>query len=146
MSLPSLRDIDVTIEGHLQQIALLEAKITFEREAITLQRQLRNAYSPVNRCPPQVLSRIFLLCRPPSWQEDSLRPFLRAVTHVCARWRMSALGDPALLNLVPCKHAAGTDWMLARAKSASLIYWGLGHARDVTDEQRESRTSGVFGS
>jgi hypothetical protein len=137
MSLPSLRDIDVTIEGHLQQIALLEAKITFEREAITLQRQLRNAHSPVNRCPPEVLSRIFLLCRPPSWQEDSLQFFLRAVTHVCARWRMSALADPSLWNLVPCRHATGTDWMLARAKSASLIYRGLGNAMNVTDQQHE---------
>jgi hypothetical protein len=166
MSLSSLDDIEATIETHLQQIAarqneielvrskvlseiellrakarseieLLRTKIKFEKEAIALQKQLRNAHSPVNRFPPEVLARIFLFRRPHSWQDSRLQDLLR-VTQVCAYWRMSALSHPTLWNLVPCQDAATTDWMLTRAKSADLVYRGLGHARHTRDKRREA--------
>jgi hypothetical protein len=144
MSLPSLEDIDATIEAHLQRISahqdeivLLQAKISSEREAIARQKQLRNAHLSVNRFPPEVLARIFLFNRPPLWHNHPLRPFLR-VTQVCAHWRTSALGHPALWNLVPCRDPATTDWMLARAQSATLVYRGFGHAETKEQGRREA--------
>jgi hypothetical protein len=139
MSLPSFEEIDTAIESHLKQIALLETKISVERGAIARQKQLRNAHSPANRCPPEVLTRIFLFCRPSWWMHSTpLLNFLR-VTHVCAHWRTSALGYPALWNLVPCQNVARTDFMLARAKSVNLVYRGFGRANTMEDERREAR-------
>jgi hypothetical protein len=139
MFLPSFQEIDTVIESHLKQIALLEAKISAERAAIARQKQLRNAHFPANRCPPEVLARIFLFCRPSSWVHSTpLLAFLR-VTHMCAHWRNSAIGYPALWNLVPCQNVARTDFMLARAKSVNLVYRGFGRASTMEDRRREGR-------
>jgi hypothetical protein len=166
MSLPSFDDFEATIETHLQHIAarqneielvrskmlseievlrakarseiqLLRTKIKLEEKAVALQKQLRNAHSPVNRFPSEVLARIFLFRRPHSWIDSGLQDFLR-VTQVCAYWRMSALSHPMLWNLVPCQNAATTDWMLTRAKSANLVYRGLGYARHTRNARREA--------
>jgi hypothetical protein len=145
MSLPSLEDIAAIIEGHLEriaahqrEIAAIEAKISSEREAIARQKQLWNAHSPANRCPPEVLARIFLLCRPSSWVNNPLLRFLH-VSHVCACWRVSALCHPMLWNLVPCENAAMTDFMLARAKSVNLVYRGFGYADTKENKQSEAK-------
>jgi hypothetical protein len=57
---------------------------------------------------------------------------------VCYLWRTSALGFPALWNLVPCKRADTTDWMLARAKSAPLVIRGLGYAQGGRERKKDS--------
>jgi hypothetical protein len=99
----------------------------------------KNALVPVNRCPSEVLGRIFLYCRPYTWHEPSLplKSFI-GLTHVCYLWRISALGFPALWNLVPCKRADTTDWMLARAKSSPLVIRGLGYAQGGRERKKDN--------
>ncbi|KAI0035258.1 hypothetical protein K488DRAFT_43652, partial [Vararia minispora EC-137] len=116
------------LEQHL--ISLDEELRLVETARVSL-RGCRNAFIPVSRLPPEILTRIFLelaLISPPkhahspsvsSRKHESLGWIV--VTQVCARWRHVACACSSLWTLIDFELGeAWTDEMLWRAGSASL--------------------------
>jgi hypothetical protein len=138
MALRPIEAIDQSLRDNLQELGILEERIAHvnRNEQIDADKRDKNAQSsPVNRCPPEILRRIFFFCRPYAWSELPLDKFMD-LTRVCSLWRTLALGYPLLWNLVPCGSA--TDWLLERAgESTPLELRGLGDAVEERDRKRE---------
>jgi hypothetical protein len=142
MALRPLEAIHQAIGEHQREISELEQRIVHLKSQIITEKKDMNAHALVNRCPPEILARIFFFCRPDIWRNPrSLKRFL-SLTHVCNLWRMSALEHPELWNLVPCCDVETTEWMLERAKSAPLVLRGLGKVLhglgdEASDEEKQ---------
>jgi hypothetical protein len=135
MALRPIEAIDQSLRDHLRELAILEERIARVKEQIDVDKRDKNAQALVNRCPPEILRRIFFFCRPYAWSELPLKKFMD-LTRVCSLWRTLALGYPLLWNLVPCGSA--TDWLLERAGgSTPLELRGLGDAVEERDRQQE---------
>jgi hypothetical protein len=111
--LPSMEDIEETMQRNLTQLALL--------------RQLRNAHIPILRLPPEILAHILLFCGLPSTQPhwsahwtDAVKNLVR-LTQVCSRWHSVAVSCSRLWATVS---TMGRDkqlsFLLDRAKHAPL--------------------------
>ncbi|TFY52272.1 hypothetical protein EVG20_g10622 [Dentipellis fragilis] len=90
-----------------------------------------NSLAPVNRLPPEVLTRVFSFLQvldPPRNLDHAKRAvpynigWLR-VTHICRQWRIAALGYPRLWSNI--RVSLGTNWMntfLHRAQMAPIVF------------------------
>jgi hypothetical protein len=136
MTLRPIEAIDQSLRDHLQELAVLEeSRIARVKEQIDADKRDKNAHAIVNRCPPEILRRIFFFCRPYAWSELPLEKFMH-LTRVCSLWRTLALGYPFLWNLVPCGSA--TDWLLERAgESTPLELRDIGDAVEERDRKQE---------
>ncbi|KAI0343272.1 hypothetical protein BDW22DRAFT_1261658 [Trametopsis cervina] len=87
-------------------------------------RYARNAFAPVNRLPPELLSTIFLYLHDHdagTFSSTSIRSWYK-VTHVCQFWRHVALGCSILwTQLDPFGHEKWVEEMLTRSNTAGLI-------------------------
>ena len=81
-------------------------------EALSLTRSIRNAFAPINRIPPEVLSLVGHHCN-----EDS---DLIALTHVCCRWREIFISYPPLWTNLDCRSIDKTLVYLERSKAYPL--------------------------
>ncbi|KAL1701009.1 hypothetical protein EV121DRAFT_282967 [Schizophyllum commune] len=118
-SLTELRKIDQHIQG-------------------TLTAALNNAYNthaPVNKLPPELLGRIFLLCQPhyddflPYW--TSRRSLLwTAITRVCTHWRHIAIALPALWCTIDLSRndpaEIGETFLARSAESPLTVFFSSG--------------------
>jgi hypothetical protein len=130
--LPSVQEIDGTIEFHVQHIYYL--------------RKLRNMHTAPNRLPDETLAQVFWHCLPVNagwtrgrphdhdWRERDgydVQRFLRVI-QTCHRWYSIAMGCSRLWTLLPCHKASWTDTMLQRAQHSALTLvtshpmWSLG--------------------
>lgn len=78
-------------------------------------RAIRNTHSPINRLPPEVLSRIF--------EHRGRERDLVAATHVCQYWRSTLISSPSLWTTfqLGSNHDVGrTLAYLERSKSATI--------------------------
>jgi hypothetical protein len=120
-------DEPVTLVDTLQD----QQQLLSERRALASPSLHQNAHvlPMANRCPPEILAHIILLCRPECWVRNAqaFRDYLR-LTHVCQHWRMSALAHASLWNLVPAPTALLTDLLLARAQGMNLIVTSVGQS------------------
>ncbi|KAF5336984.1 hypothetical protein D9611_003117 [Ephemerocybe angulata] len=87
------------------------------RREVEAMEGLFNSTSPTSRLPPEVLSKVFIAVR------DAGRGNLlwTRVSHVCKRWRDTAIADPILWSDIGAIHPRFTPIMLARSKSAPLV-------------------------
>ncbi|KAI0044191.1 hypothetical protein FA95DRAFT_1562499 [Auriscalpium vulgare] len=107
----------VPMDSHA--IEALEEEERAMRRAICTVRVERNALLPIHGLPSEVLSYVFALCAadPPSYHTNWLSLGWVVVTHVCRRWRDTALGCAGLWADVSL--GKGEQWageMLRRAQ------------------------------
>ena len=111
----------------------------------------RNALVPISRLPPETLAEIFSLL---SFSVDDYEdvPDLKwiRVTHVCRRWRETALSFPYLWSHIPFNKLtlAGITEILARAKMSPLhfdagIFPGIKARFDGFGRQLEAHISHI---
>ncbi|TFY68783.1 hypothetical protein EVG20_g3416 [Dentipellis fragilis] len=102
---------------------MLEAELGAMQHVMCLVRNRQNDLAPISMLPAEVLVNIFL--RLPQSSESLGRSsemrWIRAVSHVCHRWRELALQSASLwININP---SLGVQWvseMLSRSRSAPL--------------------------
>jgi hypothetical protein len=78
--------------------------------------------SPISRLPPEILAAIFAFLPPSAWNKEDDHLARIRITHVCHRWRATALDYPLLwshINLTKLT-PVGMAEILARAKMAPL--------------------------
>ncbi|KAF6758141.1 hypothetical protein DFP72DRAFT_888203 [Ephemerocybe angulata] len=96
---------------------LIRKRVNELKDEICALHLLHNTFAPINRLPPEILSRIFVQsaaeCR-----QDSLSWI--QVTHTCHHWREVALDCAALWSHISFVNPAFTKVMLARSKNAPL--------------------------
>ncbi|KAF6758680.1 hypothetical protein DFP72DRAFT_887914 [Ephemerocybe angulata] len=96
---------------------LIRKRVNELKDEICALHLLHNTFAPINRLPPEILSRIFVQsaaeCR-----QDSLSWI--QVTHTCHHWREVALDCAALWSNISFVNPAFTKVMLARSKDAPL--------------------------
>ncbi|KAL1679483.1 hypothetical protein EV122DRAFT_209754 [Schizophyllum commune] len=104
----------------------------------TLSAALNNAYNthaPVNKLPPELLGRIFLLCQPhyddflPYW--PSRRSLLwTAIPRVCTHWRRIAIAFPALWCTIDLSRndpaEIGETFLARSAESPLTVFFSSG--------------------
>ncbi|KAF9784621.1 hypothetical protein BJ322DRAFT_1109331 [Thelephora terrestris] len=102
--------------------ASLETEIrsleTRAQEVLSLIPSLRNLLQPVNRLPPEILSRIAQCLLHDGTAVDT-RPII-PLTHVCRYWRSSITSDSANWTLISDLDEGLTELTLERAKTAPL--------------------------
>lgn len=79
-------------------------------------------HAPVHVLPTELLGRIFILCVPTReiyGRNDVKRA--TAVSHVCRRWRVIALGTPQLWSVLLLSDEGCGEEMLARSKGIGLV-------------------------
>ncbi|KDQ51861.1 hypothetical protein JAAARDRAFT_210836 [Jaapia argillacea MUCL 33604] len=90
-------------------------------------RTRRNEHAPISRLPPEILSRIFVICTS-NWDHSSdqlrrqpHRYLWVKVTHVCRRWRTVALDCTSLWSYIPLNiPGSWISEMLVRSRELSL--------------------------
>ncbi|KAF5325340.1 hypothetical protein D9619_010086 [Psilocybe cf. subviscida] len=75
----------------------------------------RNTYADISMLPQELLVDIFLLV-----QSNSPLKNWHQITHVCQRWRDTAVSTPILWTKPPTRHHNYTILMLERSKTANL--------------------------
>ncbi|TFK68624.1 hypothetical protein BDN72DRAFT_841523 [Pluteus cervinus] len=117
--------------AHSEAAALTQDEIDREIEAlyqrIQILRLTRNALAPINRLPPELLTRIFSLIQG-GWSTESPvkkslpRDFMKwsAVTHVSQYWRDVALECAGLWSTIPLRHEGYLDAALSHSKCSPL--------------------------
>ncbi|KAI0041168.1 hypothetical protein FA95DRAFT_1477476, partial [Auriscalpium vulgare] len=99
------------------------------QRALHVMRSRRNTLIPIHRLPPEILTRIFMLCAEHSrdvWQKTIgiQRTTIGwiAITYVCRRWRQLALGFAGLWTMVT--FTLGERWaeeMLKRSQARPIV-------------------------
>ncbi|KAF8481691.1 hypothetical protein DFH94DRAFT_825642 [Russula ochroleuca] len=133
---------------HLLQ-ALDDEIISLEESTRAL-RSRRNALAPISRLPPETLAAIFSLLPPPALFTFLCKGHLAwiCVTHVCRKWRETALNHPYLwshINFTRLTPVAMAE-ILARTKMEPLYlgaaYFNLSAAQlDTFEKQLEVHIS-----
>jgi len=95
-----------------------------EAQSIRALKSRRNALAPISRLPLEILAAIFFLLSSSAWDDRDEAGYLAwiRVTHVCGRWRDTALNLPCLwshISFTKLTPAAVAE-ILARAKMAPL--------------------------
>ncbi|KAF6758136.1 hypothetical protein DFP72DRAFT_1167560 [Ephemerocybe angulata] len=96
---------------------LIRKRVNDLKDEICALHLLHNTIAPINRLPPEILSRI-LVQSSDECRQDSLS-WIQA-THTCHHWRMVALDCAALWSDISFVNPAFTKVMLARSKNAPL--------------------------
>jgi len=106
------------------QIETLETRA---REILTLISSLRNLWRPINRLPPEIISRIARGV--PSKYAQDARSII-PLTHVCRYWRESIISAPENWTLVSSESERLAALSLERSKEAPLqIYLDMNQVR-----------------
>jgi hypothetical protein len=110
--LPSVEDIDETIQQQLSQLTLL--------------RQLRNAHIPILRLPTEILGMILLYACPSrparrSWDKPLIA--LVRLVQVCSRWRAIALSVTRLWSSITSFARKQMPLLLERSRQAPLFVY-----------------------
>lgn len=95
-------------------VRIYDEEIQKHKTHIKTLENLRNAFVPIFRLPPEVLCRIFSFAT--SQYTDTIR-----VIHICRHWRNVALNSPSLWTRPPLHSAFWTEQWLARSKMANLV-------------------------
>ncbi|PPR01255.1 hypothetical protein CVT24_006018 [Panaeolus cyanescens] len=97
----------------------IDAQVAQLRSKISVLLEQRNAYSPVSKLPPELMSRIFLHARDSLAKMDDHKGSIEwlSLVGVCRNWRKTALNEPQLWT----NHTIGgtTEWhqlLLERSK------------------------------
>ncbi|KAF5324925.1 hypothetical protein D9611_004114 [Ephemerocybe angulata] len=96
---------------------LIRKRVNELKNEICALHRLHNTLAPINRLPPEILSRIFVQSSAER-RQDSLSWI--QVTHTCHHWREVALDCAALWSDISFVNPAFTKVMLARSKNAPL--------------------------
>ena len=100
----------------------IDNEINSSEEFTRVLKSRRNALAFISRLPPETLAEIFSFFFPSAWNKEAGHLAWIRVTHVCRRWRETALNHSRFwshidfTNLTP----AGVAEILARAKMAPL--------------------------
>ena len=78
---------------------------------LVIARTIKNAFTPINRVPPEVLSLVPDYCR---------RSELVGLTHVCRRWREIFISCASLWTFLDCMNFDQTSAYLERSKRSPL--------------------------
>ena len=78
-------------------------------------RSIKNAFAPINRTSPDILSLI-----PDYWSPHNRDSDIVKLTHVCHGWRELFISRPSLWNLLDCVDVDKTRAYLKRSKSLPL--------------------------
>ncbi|KAI0061908.1 hypothetical protein BV25DRAFT_714199 [Artomyces pyxidatus] len=102
--------------------ALIDGDIGDIHEVIRVLNTCRNDRAPISRIPSELLGRIFhFLSRREALQPRTPEAGWISVTHVCRRWRHTALQYPGLWsNIIFSLGLRWTEEMLARSKTVPL--------------------------
>ena len=95
----------------------IDDEINSSEESTRALKSRHNALALISRLPPETLAAIFSVLPSSTWNMEWIR-----VTHVCRRWRETALNHPRLwsyVNFTKLKPAAAAE-ILARAKMVPL--------------------------
>ncbi|KII95037.1 hypothetical protein PLICRDRAFT_693314 [Plicaturopsis crispa FD-325 SS-3] len=76
-----------------------------------------NALAPISKLSPELLCEIFSWCCCHTFRRRPIR-----VSHVCQYWRTIAIGYAPLWSTFPAKHPDWTRELLARSKSAPIVF------------------------
>ena len=98
------------------QIESLEARA---REILELIPSLRNLLRPVNRLPPEALSRIAWFMGEYATDATPIIP----LTHVCRYWRESIVSTPGSWRFISSESIPLTELSLERCQAAPLELW-----------------------
>ncbi|KAF5330509.1 hypothetical protein D9619_005215 [Psilocybe cf. subviscida] len=93
-----------------------EARCLLLQKHIQELKTRRNTYAPISKLPDEVLLEIFAFAQK-LYPQDR---WYREVTHVCRRWRYTAIDAPTLWTNPPLSHHRFAMLMLERSKSADL--------------------------
>ncbi|GLB40946.1 hypothetical protein LshimejAT787_0901610 [Lyophyllum shimeji] len=107
--------------------AYIREKINLHQASLLYWQQRHNALSIVYRLPPELLASIFKFVAADETDVSKLRWV--SVSHVCSRWRRTALDSPDLWSNIPFGNPPWAAEMLARSKKALLtieVMWGDG--------------------
>ncbi|TFK72246.1 hypothetical protein BDN72DRAFT_957413 [Pluteus cervinus] len=132
---PSTRNPDVIEQEHLRldaEIAVIDARIAeLELDRVALKRR-KNILAPISQLSHDVLGNIFHEIQSLEFDTDNDEedgaarpqspqlPWIRAVTHVCSRWRELALATPTLWTNIQLGRISLVSEMLRRSNSAPL--------------------------
>ncbi|KAF8471442.1 hypothetical protein DFH94DRAFT_674461, partial [Russula ochroleuca] len=100
----------------------MDDEINSLQESLLALKCRRNALAPISRLPPETLAAIFSFLPPSAWVKKAGNPARIRVTHVCRRWRETALNYPSLwsdINITKLTPAAMAE-ILARAQKMPL--------------------------
>ena len=94
-----------------------------ESESILALKSRRNALAPISRLPPETLAAIFSVLPPDAWVTKAEDRASICVTHVCRRWRETALNHSRLWTRIDFNMLtpAAVAEILARSKVAPLF-------------------------
>ncbi|TFK72271.1 hypothetical protein BDN72DRAFT_763541, partial [Pluteus cervinus] len=125
------------VADHCTDQELLDTLIGQVENALALLKKRRNSLSPITRLSSDILLDIFQYIQPRSrrfgfvGKRTSEFPFaehvepdhfqwVKAVTHVCSRWRDLAINSPTLWTTITFPHPLCTSEVLDRSRLAPL--------------------------
>ncbi|THU87968.1 hypothetical protein K435DRAFT_324107 [Dendrothele bispora CBS 962.96] len=102
----------------------IDQKIHQYEDAIRELRSHRNSLAPISQLPPEMLSKIFMLCVTPNENQAAISPRYRwswiKVSHICRHWRYVALECRCLWSCPDFSKPAWIPEMLKRSRMAPI--------------------------